>query len=162
MVELNDMSEEEKKNVIIGMYLGSFYSPIWFLKNHYGEEALQKYFEENAKAYAEMMKAFKVDNPLEFLRFYAMNEKNIFKSDVTLKGNEEKAVMEVKDCTKLKHAVQWAKYGKGPENDITKEKHCLLCLKEIYEPVAEALGFKFESKISPNGCKIIVSKIGEK
>jgi len=163
MAEIPEMSEDEKQSAIVGMALGAFYGPIWFLEEHCGEDAVEKYRELGAKGQAEMMKAMGLDTPLKVLEFNAKNEKHVLGSDVELEGNDDEATLKMNDCVRLRTALIWARAGGGGKTStIEQGKHCQMCLQSNYKAVAEALGFDFDVDFTRLGCRITLRKKGKK
>jgi hypothetical protein len=157
-VDLEEMSEAEKQNYIVGLILGVMYGPVWFLERHYGKDAVKKYHEWGAKEHCQNLRAFGITDPLSVLTFAAKNEKYLLGSDVELEGNKDQAVLRLKECGRLKHALHWARHSDGPESTINRDEHCQLCLNSIYKSVAHAMNFDFSIKFSDKGCEITVKK----
>ncbi len=161
MAEIPEMSEEEKKGVIVGMALGAFYGPIWFLEEHYGEEAVKKYQELGAKGQGEMMKLMGIDTPFKVLEFNAKNEKHVLGSEVELEGDDDEATLKMRKCVRLMNALIWARAGQGSASKIDQGTHCRLCLQGNLKAVAEALDFDFNVNFTQFGCEVTYRKTRE-
>ena len=153
-MEIPSLSEEEKQKLFMEMWLGSMMGPMGFIMRKLGPEALEELNEETAKGCAADMKARGVDDALKFAMNYAVVNKNIFGSDVEVEGDPEKAILDVKRCSNLEAALQFAEKGMP----MTKEQHCSGCINGYFKRVAANLGFTLGVEFTDVGCKMTILK----
>lgn len=153
-MEIPTLSEDEKQELFMGMWLGAMMGPMGFIMRKLGPDALEELNEESAKGCAADMKERGVDDPLKFAMNYAVVNKNIFGSDVEVTGNPEKAVLNMKRCRNLEAALEFAEKGMPR----TKEQHCSGCINGYFKRVAKNLGFTLDVEFTDKGCTMTVSK----
>jgi hypothetical protein len=153
-MEIPTLSEEEKQKLFTEMWLGSMMGPMGFIMRKLGLEALEELDEETAKGCAADLKERGVDDALKFAMNYGVVNKNIFGSDVEVEGNLKKAILDVKRCSNLEVALQFAEKGMP----ITREQQCSGCINGYFKRVAENLGFTLDVEFSDKGCKMMIAK----
>ena len=153
-MEIPNLSEEEKQKLFMEMWLGSMMGPMGFIMRKLGPEALEELNEETAKGCSVEMRGRGVDDALKFAMNYAVVNKNIFGSDVEVEGDPEKAILDVKRCSNLEAALQFAEKGMP----MTKEQHCSGCINGYFKRVAKNLGFTLDVVFGDKGCKMTISK----
>jgi len=153
-MEIPNLSEEEKQKIFMGMWLGAMMGPMGFIMRKLGPEAMEELNAESAASCAADLKARGVDDPLQFAMSYAVINKNIFGSEVAVEGTPEKAILDMKRCSNLEAALQFAEKGMP----ITKEQHCSGCINGYFRRVSENLGFTLDFESTDKGCTMTVSK----
>ena len=153
-MEIPSLSEEEKQKLFTEMWLGLMMGPMGFIMRKLGPEALEELNEETAKGCAADMKARGVDDALKFALNYGVVNKNVFGCDVEVEGDPEKAILDVKRCSNLEAALQFAEKGMP----MTMEQHCSGCINGYFKRVAANLGFTLDVEFSDKGCKMTISK----
>ena len=126
-MEIPTLSDEEKQKLFMEMWLGAMMGPMGFIMRKLGPDALEELNAESAKGCAADMKERGIGDPLKFAMNYAVINKNVFGSDVEVTGNPEKAVLDMKRCSNLEAALEFAEKGMP----ITKEQHCSGCTMTI-------------------------------
>ena len=153
-MEIPSLSEEEKQKLFTEMWLGSMMGPMGFIIRKLGPEALEELNEEMARGCSVEMRGRGVDDALKFAMNYGVVNKNIFGSDVEVEGDPEKAILDVKRCSNLEAALQFAEKGMP----MTKEQHCSGCINGYFKRVAKNLGFTLDVAFGDKGCKMTISK----
>ena len=153
-MEIPNLSEVEKQEIFMGMWLGAMMVPMGFIMRKLGPDALEELNDESAKGCAADLKERGVDDPLKFAMSYAVINKNVFGSDVEVEGTPEKAILDMKRCRNLEAALEFAKKGMP----LTKEQHCSGCIDGYFKRVAKNLGFSLDVEYTDKGCKMSISK----
>jgi len=153
-MEIPNLSTEEKQELFTEMWIGSMMGPMGFIMRKLGPEALEELNEEMAKGCSMEIAERGVDDALKFAMSYGVVNKNIFGSDVEVKGNPEKAILDVKRCSNLEVALRFAEKGMP----VTKEQYCSGCINGYFKRVAKNLGFKLDVEFSDKGCKMTILK----
>ena len=153
-MEIPALSEEEKQKIVMEMWFGVMMGSRGFIMRKFGLDAMEELNEETAKGCAADMKERGVDDALKFAMNYGVVSKNIFGSDVEVKGAPEKAILNTKRCSNLEMALQFAEKGMP----LTKEQYCSGCINGYFKRVAENLGLTLDVEFSDTGCKMTMSK----
>ena len=125
-MEIPTLSEEEKQKLFMEMWLGAMMGPRGFIMRKLGPDAMEEANAESAASCAADLKVRGVEDPLKFAMNYAVVNKNIFGSDVTVEGTPEKVILDMKRCRNLEAALEFAEKGMP----MTKEQHCSGCIMD--------------------------------
>ena len=152
MLDIPTLKQDEQQDHIIGMSLGNTLFPLWYMERTWGKEAVDGYLDWMNRMFIDTLITMNHASPMKLVMLNAMTEQNLMGASVRVNGDDDEAILTMVHCSRLAHAIQWAKYGQGPERDLTREGYCDLCLETGLRRIALELGFDFHVEFSPNGC----------
>lgn len=155
-VKIRELDDDERIAINTGLSLWTTYIPLVYLREHYGEYAVENFFKENAEAQERMFKDIGIKDPMNLFIMNARNMISMFGSDIELRGDDLEATMTVKRCNEMAHALLWSKTA--PNMDITRKSHCGICINSRFKPIAMGFGFKYNVNLTDKGCVMTMKK----
>ena len=82
-----------------------------------------------------------MDTPLKYALHYATMSKNLHGSGVEVKGNGERAILNMKTCATLTAAMEFKERGMP----ISRVEYCRGCIDGYHKKVAANIGLKLDA-----------------
>lgn len=157
MTDVPDIPLEQIQQRVVAMWMGSFYGSSGYVARKLGKRGLREFQELGARQVAATFKKLGLTEPGEIAMAIAVNDKNIFGSQVEVTEGEGWAEIRRSKCGLVEGAKSFAKVGAS----LIAKEHCKTCLESHWRRVFADLGMSVECENTEDGCIMKISRLSK-
>jgi hypothetical protein len=154
MTDVPDLPQEQIQQRVVAMWMGSFYGSSGYVGRRLGKKGLKEFQELGAKQVAATFKKIGLSEPRDIALAIAINDKNLFGSQVTVVEGEGFAEIRRERCGLMQGAKSFAKIGAS----LIAKEHCKTCIESHWKRVISELGLKLDAEATDDGCVMKIYK----
>jgi hypothetical protein len=154
MTDIPDLSLSQIQQRVVAMWMGSFYGSSGYVARRLGKKGLREFQELGAEQVAATFKRIGLNKPADVALAIAINDKNLFGSEVSI--TEDQGYVEIKRsrCGLLEGAKSFSRIGAS----LVAKEQCKTCMDSHWRRVFSELGLEMTGELTEDGCLIRISE----